>query len=306
MEERDSHLGNKLRTALFITVAILVAEVVGGYLANSIALLSDAGHMATDIFALLLAWFAVVTAQKAPNERMTYGYHRVGILIAIANAMLLVGLAIAIFYEAAKRLQEPPSVKSGLMLAVASVGLVANAIVIYMLHSDQQHNLSIRSAFFHVAGDLLGSLGVLVGGTIIIFTRWYWIDPLISILIGGLMIVSSQSIFREGIHIVLDATPRDVNTEELVKAIMEITGVREVHDLHVWSIAPHMRALSCHVLIGDVHLSQSARTLERINSLLATRFNIHHTTVQMEYSGQEPACPDCLFARVNRRVIGST
>lgn len=305
MVRKGSLLGAKLRFALLLTVAILVAEVVGGYFANSLALLSDAGHMMTDLLALLLAWFAVVQSEKAPTQRMTYGYHRVSILIAFANAMLLVGIAIFIFYRAAQRLQHPEPVESGLMLGVAAVGLAANAIVIYMLRSDQRQNLSVRSAFFHVGGDLLGSVGVLVGGVIMAFTRWYWVDPLISILIGCAIIFVSQLVIREGIHVVLEATPPDLDTGELVKALMEITGVRDVHDLHVWSIAPNVRALSCHVLVGDIHLSQAARPRERINQLLASRFDIHHTTVQMEYSGQEPACPDCLLTRVDSRVIGS-
>jgi cobalt-zinc-cadmium efflux system protein len=272
----------KLAFAVIFTAVILVGELVGGFLANSLALLSDAGHVFTDVLALLLSWFALRQAEKPATERMTFGYHRIGILAAFINAVSLVGIAAIIFFEAYHRLREPQPVRSVLMFSVAAIGLVANLVILFMLRSEQQGNLNIRSAFLHVAGDALASVGVIFGGAIIYFSGWFWVDPAISVAIALIIVFGAWRVIREAVNIFLEASPGHLNVDEMVLAMMGVPGVKDVHDLHVWSITPQMHALSCHVLIDDLSVSQGANIVGRLNELLSSKFNIEHSTVQLE------------------------
>ena len=274
--------------AIIFTGVILAMELVGGYLANSLALLSDAGHVFTDALALLLSWFALRQAEKPATERMTFGYHRIGIFAAFINGVSLVGIAGIIFYEAYGRFREPPPVRSGLMLSIAAIGLVANLIVLFMLRSEQHENLNVRSAFLHVAGDALASVGVICGGAIIYFSGWFWVDPAISVAIALIISFGAWRVIREAVNIFLEATPAHLNIDEMVRAMMEVPGVKDVHDLHVWSITPQMHALSCHVLVDDLSVSQGANIVGRLNELLSSKFNIGHSTVQLECVGCDP------------------
>lgn len=285
--------GQRLRWAVLLTSLILAAEVVGGVFANSLALLSDAGHLFTDLVALGLSLFAVRLVQRPSDRRMTFGYHRVGILVALFNAVTLIGITGAIFVSAALRFRDPPEVEGGLTLAVAAVGLAANGVVMGLLWSRQRANLTVHSAFLHVIGDALGSLAVIVGGAVILATSWFWFDPAISVFIGLIIALGAWRILREGLSVLVEAAPAGLNVAELAAALTRVPGVCDVHDLHVWSIAPGIRALSCHVRMDDRPISEGDRILGRVNELLAARFAIAHSTIQMETTECEPNAFGC-------------
>jgi cobalt-zinc-cadmium efflux system protein len=275
-------IGNKLKFGIILTGFILVAEVAGGLISNSLALLSDAGHVFADIVALSLSWYGVRQAERPPSTRMTFGYHRVGVIVAIVNAVSIFAIAAFILYEAYQRFQQPPEVNSLLMLLVAIVGLAVNAFVAFWLRREQQGNLNVRSAFWHALGDALASIGVIIGGIIMLFTGWFLVDPIISVLIGFVIILAAWRILREGLRVLLEAVPGHVNITEMVNALNRLPGVKDVHDVHVWSISPELHAMSCHVLIDDLSTTQAAGIRQKIEDVLRERFNIKHTTLQME------------------------
>lgn len=273
---------SKLKFGIIITSSILVIEVVGGLLSNSLALLSDAGHVFADILALALSWYGVRQAKRPSSSRMTFGYHRIGVLIAIINALSIFAIAGIICYEAYSRFLNPLEVKSIPMISVATVGLGANIFVAFWLRTEQRHNLNIRSAFWHALGDALASIGVIIGGFIILLTNWFWIDPIVSALIGIIIILAAWQIFKEGLRVILEATPPGVNVIEMIKALKRIPQVKDVHDIHVWSISPELSAMSCHVLIDNISTSQAADIRKEVEAALEQQFHIGHTTVQME------------------------
>jgi len=273
-----------------LTGLILVAEVIGGLVSNSMALLSDAGHVFTDLLALGLTWFGVTQEQRAATPRMTFGYHRVGILIAVGNAVTLGAVAAYIFYRAYLRLQAPEPVQGPLMLAVAALGLAVNVAVLFLLRPFQGYNLNVRSAFFNVAGDTLGSLTVVAGGVVISASGFYLIDPLLSLLVGVLIVIGAVSIIGESMPVLLEAAPRELNPQEIAQAVREVPEVKSVNDLHVWSVAPGINALSAHVLIDDRPVSAVVQVRETIHRLLERRFHIEHVTIQFECS----ACRFCI------------
>lgn len=277
----------RLRFSIGLTAIILAVEVVGGLWANSLALLSDAGHVFTDLVALTLSWYAVVQEGRPANQRMTFGYHRVGILIAIVNGLTLVAIAGAIFYEAYRRFQNPEPVVGGLMLGVAVVGLLANLLVAFLLNPERGRNLNIRSAFLHVAGDALGSVGVIAGAVIIMATAAYWVDPAISVGIGLIIALGSVRIIKEGLAIFMEASPGHIDTAEIVRAMNRVPGVRDVHDLHMWTVGPQLHVLTCHVLVDDQTISQGSAIAEQLNRLLSEYHDIEHTTFQFE-------CEECV------------
>lgn len=280
--------GNKLILALAVTAIILVAEVVGGLLANSLALLSDAGHVLTDLLALALSWYGVRQSGRPAHGGMTFGYLRVGILIAAVNAVSVIAIAGYIFYEAFQRLQAPQPVAGQLMMVVAAAGLLVNLGVMALLWSERKENLNIRSAFLHVAGDALSSVGVIIGGAVILLTGYFPIDPALSILIGLILIFGAWGIIKESLGIFLGATPGFVDMGQMVQAILQVPGVRGVHDLHVWTVSPQLHALSCHITLDEAFLSQRATLLERLNDMLLHRFDIEHSTVQFDCVNCDP------------------
>lgn len=267
------------------TVVFVAVEVVAGFRAHSLALLSDAAHNFTDALALLLAWFGFYLQSKPANETKTFGYHRAGVLSAFVNALTLVALAAFIFYESYKRLLDPQAVHETLMLVVAALGLALNGGIMWGLRSAQQHDLNIRSAFVHMLGDLLGAIGIIAGALIIRFTGWERVDPLLSILIGALIIWTAWDIIKESLNILLEGSPRGLELQSVITEMRCIEGVLDVHDLHIWSLGSSTHALSCHVLIEDVPPSSSDCILRRLNDVLADRFRIRHTTVQFEHVG---------------------
>ena len=286
----------RLQIAMILTAVILVAEVTTGFLANSLALLSDAGHVLMDLFALGLSWIAIRQAARASTGRMTYGFHRIGILVAVVNAATVAVLAILIFIDAGRRLQETPHVHGPLLLAMAIVGGLVNLVVAAALHGESGHSLNVRSAFLHVLGDLLGSVGVLVAAIAIITANIVWVDAAVSIFIGLIILVGAARILQEAIVIFLEATPAHIDIDELVRGMEAVPGVKGVHDLHVWSITPSIHALSCHLLVEDRSISQGCALLEGVNDLLSTRFAIGHSTIQLETDECDPNALHCYLS----------
>jgi cobalt-zinc-cadmium efflux system protein len=285
------HVTGRLRVAFMVTIAILVAELVGGYLSNSLALLSDAGHVFTDIAALGLAWYANVQAEKPATYAKTYGFHRAGILAALANALSLVIIAAVITYEAYQRILRPEPVDSVLMFSVAFVGLAANIFIARQLHSEhEEENLNIRSAVLHVVGDAAASAAVLIGGVIILLSGFYLIDPILSVLISVVIIVGGWSIIVDALNIFMEGVPRGLNVEQLVQQLRTHPGVEDVHDLHVWSLAAGVNALSCHILVADQSLSDTGDTVNAITDMLREKYHIRHSTIQLECRNCEVAC----------------
>ncbi len=272
---------NSLRIAFFLTLLILIAELVGGLLANSLALLSDAGHVVTDIFALGLAWFATVQAERPANARKTFGYHRVGILAALVNAVTLIVIAFAILLEAIQRIQHPETVQPLIMFLAAGIGIVVNLIIGFGLLREGD-SLNVRAAMLHVFGDVGASAGVIVAGIIILLTGWTIVDPLLSIGIAVLISVGAWRILRETTDILLEAVPKGLSMPDLLRDMRNIKGIQGVHDLHVWSITSNMYALSCHALIDDLPPSDSSSILHTLNSMLSEKYHIDHATIQFE------------------------
>ena len=265
-------------TGLFVAI-----EVFAGFKAHSLALLSDAGHNATDALALLLAWVGFYLQAKPANETKTYGYHRAGVLAAFVNALTLIALSAWIFYESVMRLRNPQPVADTIMIAVAALGLILNGGIMTALKRASHNDLNIRSAFIHMLGDALGSIAIIAAAISIHYTGWQQADPLLSILIGVLIVWTAWDIVRESLNILLEGLPKGIHLQDVSASMRGVEGVLDVHDLHIWSLGSSTHALSCHVLIEDVPLSSSDAILRRLNTTLADHFHIHHTTVQFEH-----------------------
>ena len=278
-----------LRTAFFLTFIILFAGYVGGFLANSLALLSDASHSLTDLFALGLAWFAAAQAERPSDERKTFGYHRVGILAALLNAVMLIVIAGYIGWEAIRRFQHPEPVQPLIMFGSAAIAIAINLFIAFGLRKDE-HNLNVRAATLHVMGDVAASIGVIVGGILILFTRWTIIDPILSVAIAVLIALGAWRILRETTDILLESVPKGISLTNLVDDMKAVRGVQDVHDLHVWSIASGMYALSCHVLIDNLPPSDSSPILQSLTDVLSHNYRINHSTIQFECEKHEGAC----------------
>jgi cobalt-zinc-cadmium efflux system protein len=278
-----------LQIAFFLTVVILLAELAGGIIANSLALLSDAGHVVTDIFALGLAWFAAVQAERPANARKTFGYHRVGILAALVNAVTLILIAGFITWEAVQRVQHPEPVRALPMFLAAAIGIGVNLYIGFGLKREG-HSLNVRAAMLHVFGDVAASVGVVLAGIIILLTGWTLVDPLLSIGIAVLIALGAWRILRDTTDILLEAVPRDISLSEVVHDMKQIKGVEDVHDLHVWCIASGMYALSCHTLIDDLPPSGSSPILQSLTSMLAEKYHIGHATIQFECKNSDGIC----------------
>jgi cobalt-zinc-cadmium efflux system protein len=272
-----------LLLALAITVSFLVAEVVGGVLTNSLALLADAGHMLSDVAALGLGIFAIWIAMRPATATRTYGFHRVEVLAALANGVMLVAIAIYIFWQAGHRLQEPPEVRSLPMLLVATAGLGANAASGSLLYRHSKDSLNVRGAFLHVLADALGSAGAICAGVIMLTTGWYRADAIASVFIGVLVLVSSWRLLRESLGVLLEAVPPHMDAKEIESALKEVAGVEGVHDLHVWTVTSGFIALTCHAELNDSCDIQEV--LEELCQMLHERHGIRHVTIQPEVIG---------------------
>ncbi|HWN98029.1 MAG TPA: cation diffusion facilitator family transporter [Blastocatellia bacterium] len=277
----------RLTVVLALTITYMLTEAVGGFLTNSLALLSDAGHMLADVAALLLALLALWFAARPITPRKTYGYYRLEILAALANGVALVVISLLISYEALQRIRQPQPVQGFELTLIAVGGLVINAVSAWLLHSASEDNLNMRAAFLHVIGDMLGSIGAIAAGVLI----WKWgltiADPIISVLMCLLIVYSSWQLIRESVNILLEGTPSHINIRALVEAMHQVAGVTDVHDLHVWTISSGKEALSAHVSI-EVGASHP-ETLEALQEQLRTMFNIGHVTLQLEPAGEDDA-----------------
>lgn len=270
----------KMKLAFYLTIIILVVELVGGIISHSLALLSDAGHVLTDIAAIGLSWFAMYQSQKPASEKFTYGYHRSGILAAFINAMTLIVIAVVILYEAVDRFKNPQPVGSTWMFISASVGLFMN---LYLgLGLSKEDNINVKSAVLHMIGDAMASAGVIVGGLIILFTGWNIIDPILSVLIAFLIAFGAWKIVKQTVGILMEGTPKGITLEKIIEKIRFVKGVLNVHDLHVWSITSGKNALSCHVVLNNqISFQDSQFILREIEHKLQHQ-GIGHATIQLE------------------------
>ena len=273
-----------LRFSLVATLAYVVVTFVAGLRAHSLALLSEAGHNASDFLALLLSFAAVYFQSRPADPARTFGYQRAGVLAAFINAASLIAIALWIGVEAVHRLSAPVAVQPRLMMIVAAAGVLMNGVIAALLWGVAR-DVNLRSAFLHMAGDTLSTAAVIAGGAGILMTGRNWIDPALSLLIAALILWSSLSIVRESFNILLEGAPRGLSLTEIRSAMGAVEGVVNVHDLHVWSLGSNSAALACHVTIADIPPSESACILARLNQLLHERFHISHTTIQFEHMG---------------------
>jgi cobalt-zinc-cadmium efflux system protein len=277
----SSSAAARIRLALLLTTTVLVVEVVGGIWAHSLALLSDAGHVVTDLVVLALSLFALRQVQRPATARRTFGYQRVGILVALVNALLLAAIVVGIVIEAVRRLQAPGVVHGGLMAAAAVVGLLISLVIARSLR-PLQRDLTIKSAVVHILGDAWASGGVIVAGLLIVVTGWLAVDPLLSIAIAALIAWSAWRVLAAALDILMESTPSDLQTDSVVSAVKRVPGVRDLHDLHIWSLGAQSRAMSAHLLIDDQRVTQAQDILAEVREVLAHEFQIEHTTIQFE------------------------
>ncbi|MGH2503818.1 MAG: cation diffusion facilitator family transporter, partial [Ktedonobacterales bacterium] len=269
-----------LRLGFLLTVAILIIEVVGALLSHSLALFSDAGHVLTDVVALAMAWFSAAQAERPANNHRTFGYPRVGILVALFNGLTLVVIALVIAAEAYLRLRAPVAVDPTVMVVAALVAIGVNLFIARRLRGGE--SLNSRAARIHVVGDIGASAAVVIGALVIALTGATWVDPIISVAIACLIAYGASRLILETVDILMESTPADISTEAVARDIRQIGGVRAVHDLHVWTITSGIRALSSHVIIDDITPSASAAILDHVTDMLANRYRIGHATIQFE------------------------
>jgi cobalt-zinc-cadmium efflux system protein len=262
----------------------MLVELVGGLLANSLALLADAGHMLADVVALAVALWVSHMAQRPATAERTYGLLRLEILAALVNGAFLIAIAVGIGIEAVDRLRTPPTINGGLLMGVATVGLVANAVAAVILHRGHQHSLNQRAAYLHVLGDLLGSVGALVAGGLVFWTGWAAADPIVSVAIGGLILAGAWRLVRESVDVLLEGTPRHISLADVHRQLAAVEGVASVHDLHVWTVTSGVVAMSGHLVVRDP--ADHQRVLEAAQGLMG-RLGIAHVTVQIE---RDPTC----------------
>ncbi len=280
-------LNKNLKIAIFLTTIIFFLEFAGGIIANSLALLSDSAHVFMDVVALILAYGALKISARPSNSNVTFGYHRFEIFAALINGFTVIGIALFIFYEAYGRILNPPTVKGYEVLVIATFGLIVNTWVALKLHGH--HDLNIRGAYLHVIGDALASVAVIAGAVVIIFTGNYIIDPLLSILIGMMLLYGAFRLVFGSARILLEFAPRHVDADKLSSVMMQIEGVKGVHDIHIWSICSNIHAMSAHVLVDRINVQQTEVLISKINGIVKERFMIVHTTLQFECAECKPA-----------------
>jgi cobalt-zinc-cadmium efflux system protein len=273
--------GSALKVALALTCVVLTVELAGGLISHSLALLSDAGHVLTDVFALGLAWFAVAQANRPADARRSYGYHRVSILAALVNSVTLIVIVIAISYEAVRRLAHPEPVQGGVVIVAALIGIAINTYVVFGLRGESR-SLNVRAAMLHVVGDIGASVGVVVAGVVILLTGWLYIDPLLSLGIAVLIAFGAWRIVRETVNLLMEGTPAEIDVAAVTREITATDLVTGMHDLHVWALSSDEMALSCHVVLGDCRLEEAEHVVRDLESRLCGKFAIGHTTIQVE------------------------
>lgn len=296
--------GGRMTLAVALTIAFVIGEALAGYFANSLALLSDAGHNFADALALLFAWYAFSVARRPADARRTFGYHRVGILAALTNAASLLVIALVIFWEAAQRLRHPEPVQSWPMIAVALVAIALNGVISFWLRGEAGHDLNIRSAYLHMLGDAFAAFGVVVAGVITALTGSWLADPMVALVIGGLIFWSSLGILTEAVNVLMEAVPRHLDSDVIGQAIAESPGVLNVHDLHVWTVASGVIACSCHIVVAEQSVRSGEQVLRTVADRLLHRFGIGHTTIQIEVEGCDPSEMYCAIHEKSRHHHG--
>lgn len=276
--------------AILVTAIFMVIELVGGYISNSLALISDAAHMLTDIGAMFLSLFALWVARRPVTIQKSWGYHRAEILGALISGLLIWLISGVLIYEAVMRMQSPPEVQGPVVFVVATIGLIANLSSMWLLKSAKSDNINVRAAYLHLLSDSLGSVGAIIAGAVLWFTGWRPIDPIITVVFAGLMLVSSWSLVKEAIDVLMESTPTHLDPRKIKNDLLGIEGVVEVHDLHVWTVSSGRLALSVH-LVSE----KAETTLNLANSLLQEQHGIVHTTIQIEHpkNFQSERCYDC-------------
>jgi len=271
--------------AVALTLVFVVVEAVSGWFAHSLALLSDAGHNLADAAALAFSWYALWIAKKPSHEGMTFGYHRVGIFAAIANAVSLVLIAVFIGWEAIARIREPQVANGPVMIVVAVAAIIVNLVISLRLHKGSKDDLNIRSAYLHMLGDAVSAFGVVIAGVLVATMHGPLADPIVSLLIGGLILYSSYGVLRESCTVLLEGTPTGMDMPALIAAIKSVGGVLDVHDLHVWMVGPGVVACSCHLLVAEQSVREGQQVLRAVVQDIEHSFHITHTTVQLEVEG---------------------
>lgn len=274
--------GSRLLMTLALNFIIPVVQVIGGFAANSMALISDAIHNFSDFTAVLISYVAYRMGQKSASFQNTFGYRRIEIIAALLNVAILVGASGFIVYGALRRIADPQVVKGGIVILIAGVGVLGNGFSAWLLHRDSKHNLNIRGAFLHMLGDLLTSVVVVINGLVLIFKPWYWLDPLLSLLIVLFILKNCWAILKEATAILMNATPKGLDLEEVRETLEQISGVLGVHYLHAWDVSSASIAFSCHVVVCEQPISQTEPIAQAIRTHLLERFNIDHPTLQLE------------------------
>ncbi len=273
----------RLRAAIILTAVGMVIELIGGFLSNSLALISDAGHMLTHLFALGMSYFAILLAMRPVTKKRTYGFYRAEVLAAFINGIALILITAYLVYEAVLRFISPEKIRVGEMLFVAVIGLVINGVSTTLLARVSGHDLNIRSALLHEIGDMISSVAVVIAGLLIFYTNNYIVDPILSFFICLLIVIWAIRLLVESANILLESTPKHLDIDEMARVIKDgIPGIHEVHHVHAWTIASGMYAMTAHVVIDDCHVSRANDLLDKINHLLKERFHVEHTNIQFE------------------------
>ena len=290
-----------MAAAVAVTLAFVVAEALAGWFGNSLALLSDAGHNLTDAGALGLSWYALRMAEKPSHHGMTFGYHRVGVFAALANAVSLVIIALVIGFEAIERLRDPEPASGRLMVVVALTAIVVNVWISVRLHRGAKHDMNIRSAYLHMVGDAVSALGVVLAGVLVLITQSTLADPVVSLMIAALILYSSYDVLRESTTVLLEGTPASMDMPGVIAAIKGVTGVLDVHDLHVWMVGPGVIACSCHIVVAEQSVREGQQVLRAVAHGLEHEFRITHTTIQVEVEGCAADDMYCMGLRAGGR-----
>jgi cobalt-zinc-cadmium efflux system protein len=293
--------GRRLALSIIITLAFVVGEAITGYASHSLALMSDAGHNFADALALVFSWYGLWIARKPSTQERTFGYHRVGILAALVNAVSLVVIALLIFWEAVERLRHPEPVHSTPMIVVALIAVLMNTVISLWLRSGAKKDLNVRSAYMHMLGDAISAAGVVIAGIVVAFTGATVADPVVSILIGILILWSSWGILKESVNVLLEGIPEGLKMSEVERAIGGVHGVLAVHDLHVWTVGAGMVCCSCHVMVNEQSVREGENVLRAVTEEMEHHFGITHTTIQVEVEGCEPNDMYCIQRAVEHR-----
>lgn len=276
--------GRKLLLSSILNILITLAEIIGGILSNSLALLSDAVHNLGDTIAVLLAFFANKMSKKDPNEKQTFGYKRVEILTALFNAVILIVIIVFLFREAWLRFSNPEPIKGKIMFIVATIGLIANLVVVFLLRKESSHNINIRAAYIHILGDAISSVVVIIGSVFIVFFEIYWLDPVLTILIGLYILKETYSILKESIEILMQATPKSINISSVQATLEKFDEIDNIHHVHIWNLTDTQIHFECHAdLAEDIKVSETSDILAKIEKLLIRKFGISHVTIQFEH-----------------------